>query len=101
MRHLCAVPAVREAQGLCLLVSPHHPPTHVPLQEERQQLGAQLAVLQAEVAAQAEELAEYAGNDPDRYDNLSERQSRQSRSGGTAGRPCLKRLLLLRLLRSE
>lgn len=40
--------------------------------EERQQLGAQLAALQAEVAAQAEELAEYAGNDPDRYDNLKE-----------------------------
>ncbi|KAI3429264.1 hypothetical protein D9Q98_005361 [Chlorella vulgaris] len=40
--------------------------------EERQQLGAQLAALQAEVAAQVEELAEYAGNDPDRYDNLKE-----------------------------
>ncbi|EFN59894.1 hypothetical protein CHLNCDRAFT_132912 [Chlorella variabilis] len=40
--------------------------------DERQQLAAQLAALQAEVAAQREELAEYAGNDPDRYDALKE-----------------------------
>lgn len=31
-----------------------------------------MAQLQADVEAQAAELAEYAGNDPDRYDNLSE-----------------------------
>ena len=47
----------------------HAPP--VP-QEERRALQQQVAQLQADVEAQAAELAEYAGNDPDRYDNLSE-----------------------------
>ena len=41
-------------------------------QEERRALQQQAAQLQAAVEAQAAELAEYAGNDPDRYDNLSE-----------------------------
>ncbi|KAI7843270.1 hypothetical protein COHA_003103 [Chlorella ohadii] len=38
--------------------------------EERRALQQQAAQLQAAVEAQAAELAEYAGNDPDRYDNL-------------------------------
>ncbi|PRW60566.1 meiotic nuclear division 1-like protein [Chlorella sorokiniana] len=38
--------------------------------EERRALQQQVVQLQADVEAQAAELAEYAGNDPDRYDNL-------------------------------
>ena len=62
-------------QAEALLRPARYRPPRLPrawVQDERQQLAAQLAALQAEVAAQREELAEYAGNDPDRYDALSE-----------------------------
>ena len=44
------------------------------LQEERRALMQKMQQLQAAVAAQEEELAKYAGADPERYDNLSEQR---------------------------
>jgi hypothetical protein len=49
------------------------------LQDERRALLAQLQALQGEVAGQREELEQYAGNDPDRYDNMSEQWRRDLR----------------------
>lgn len=54
--------------ALCLLGLP---PV---MQDERRQLLQQVQQLQAEVEAQQQELAQYAGNDPERYDAISERQ---------------------------
>lgn len=42
------------------------------MQDERRQLLQQVQQLQAEVEAQQQELAQYAGNDPGRYDAISE-----------------------------
>lgn len=47
------------------------PPPSPPPQEERRGLQQQVAQLAAAVEAQDRELADYAGNDPDRYDRLS------------------------------
>lgn len=41
-------------------------------QEERRVLQQRKTALEAAVSAQAAELADYAGNDPERYDRLSE-----------------------------
>jgi len=54
------------------------------LQDERRDLMQQMQQLQATVAAQQEELTQYAGNDPDRYDNLSE-QGGGERPGAVRG----------------
>lgn len=52
-----------------------HPSCGIPTspQEERRQLQAQMGALQARVEQQGAELADFAGNDPDRYNRLSER----------------------------
>lgn len=45
---------------------------HAALQGERQQLMAQLAELEERVAGQKAEVAQYAENDPERFEAMSE-----------------------------
>lgn len=74
------VHAVPSAPALCVAAqsrwtaaTPPLPPAPL-LQAERQQVAAELEAVRGEVAQQKAELADFAGNDPDRYEALSEQR---------------------------